>query len=195
MAAGSQRSIVRLWASYSLIYLVAVAADHLSTQLAIGQGGSESNPFFRAADGGLLEQPAVIVFVLLWPICLGSLWVGRKRAMSGDTAVEHPLVNGVIGSTAYSAFRAPIGIVLLKIGAAVFNLVDGLLPVSLNRLLRDALEPLGIWSPTVGYVVFAAVILGAAWTLSRRPTHRLAAHYQMPFRCLSLPPRGQGLYM
>lgn len=160
-------------AVYSVLYCIAVGLDHLSTVLAIDLGGSESNPFFGLEDGSLSHVRAVAVFVILWPMLIGCLWVGRRRAIFGDLAWKHPLADRIIGRTAYSALRVPVVVAIIKALAGLFNIANSLSPVTSTALLRTVIAPLGIWSPTLGYALSAGLLLTIAVGLARWPTQYL----------------------
>lgn len=159
---------------FSAVYLVAVAGDHLSTLIHMDRGAYESNILFQAADGSLTQGRAIAVFVLLWPLLVGALWVGRRRAAYGDAAVSHPLMNAFIGRTAFSALFVPVIVIVAKSVVTLLNLANLVLPVSTSRLLKRALEPHGLWSPVAGYFITAAAILLVSYLVSRPPVRRWA---------------------
>jgi len=158
---------------YSLLYIAAVSLDHLSTILPFGFDAIESNPLFRGTDGSLTNLRAIGVFLLAWPFLLGSLWVGRTRALHGNAAWSHPVANLIIGRTGYSALRVPFIVVIIKALAGVLNIANVYLPVTTTQVLRSGLKPIGIWSPSLGYFLTAGILLVIAAQLARWPTRRL----------------------
>ncbi len=158
---------------YTVLYIAAVSLDHLSTILPFGPAAFESNPLFQADDGSLTNLRAIGVFLLAWPFLLGSLWVGRTRALYDNTAWSHPIANLIIGRTDYSAIRVPFIVVIIKGLAGLLNIANVYLPVTTTQSLRSLLKPIGIWSPSLGYFLTAGILLVIAVQLARWPTRRL----------------------
>lgn len=164
--------------TFTVLYIAVVAADHLTTLLHTSQGGMETNFLFRASDGTLAQKRAVILFVLLWPVLASSVWVGCKRAASGDAAFSHPLWDRFYGRTALSALMLPVVVILAKALVAVLNLVTWATPFSPSRFIKALLLPAGLWSWQLGYLITASIVLLASATIARPLIRRWLARIQ-----------------
>lgn len=167
------RSFAMLLVMFTVAYVLAVGADHLSTVVNMQQGATEQNFLFRAADGSLNQVLAVLVFIVLYPLFAASVWVGVQRARRGDHALSHSLTNSIIGRTARSALLGPIIVILAKSMVALLNLLNPVLPMSTSRLLEAALSPLGLWSSHANYLVTVSIIVGVAFLIARPIARRL----------------------
>ncbi len=151
---------------YSLAYAVIVAADHVTTLMLEGHGGTEANPLFRSGSGALSDSRALVVFVLLWPVLVSLLHLSWRRAVGG-ARVPSALEQALIGASPTAAALLPMVVLVSKSFIAFLNLLDVVTPLASLSRLRDVLAVLGVKDPSVAFYLSGVAVLVLALPLAR----------------------------
>lgn len=128
-------------ALYSVIYAVAVSADHVSTLLAVGRGAIETNLIFATTAGTLNEARALLVFVAAWPVMILMLWMADRRAR---TRKEPAWLRQFLGRTPTMAALLPVVLIFGKFTITASNLMIVYQGTSFYTLLRPLLFSVGV---------------------------------------------------
>ncbi len=124
---------------YTCAYAMAVVADHASSLAAMKAGAVETNVLFQTPGHALAEGRAVVVFLLLWPVMLGLLWLADRRAR-GLLWEPGWLVRQLIGHRPETTALLPIVAIFGKLFAAAGNMVIAIYGFSIYTPIRGLLS-------------------------------------------------------
>lgn len=145
-------------ALYTVAYVVAVLADHLSTVEAARNGGIETNVLFQTASKGLAETRAEIAFIVLWPIMLGLLWLADRRSRR-TTRKRRTFTDEFLGRTPEAPAMIPAVVVTGKLLVFVPNLLVAWYHYSIYRPFENALAAAGVASASTRVALGGAIIV------------------------------------
>lgn len=172
--ARARQAFLPFAAAYSVLYGLAVGADHLTTTEIIARGGVETNFILASADGALAEARAILLFLWLFPAMLWLCWLGYRR-LTGHAGARRPLVDALLGGGPAGVLLIPVTVVTIKAVASVHNLAVMLGLGSGPGLTRALLGPEA--SPRLVYLATAGAMLGFSLILARPLACRLAQRF------------------